>query len=980
MPERRRDADGRHPAVRYGLVSQSDYDVLAKALADGDVQTFVDKAVPLCEDNVPLFATLFLRYDAMPHIWREWERIQRYKRILVRLPRGHGKALALDTPIPTPSGWTTMGALRVGDVVLDENGKPCRVTFATEVQHERPCFKVTFSDGSHIIADAEHRWATQTKHERAGRKPAKVRNTLELQRTLLVANGSKQWNEYNHSIEAAKPWDLPAADLPLDPYVLGAWLGDGNSRTAYIYSDDEQVIDEVVKAGFHVRKSKEKFAWAVSDGVRAGRAGKPQSLHSILKRNGLLGNKHIPEAYLTASAEQRLALLQGLMDTDGTCSKGGQASFTTTLPHLAKQVVRLAGSLGLIPHVTERIPTIPGRPDAVCKRAYTVWFITKLPVFRLQRKLERQMQSTALSYAGGRRSIVSIESVESVPVRCIQVDSPNHLYLAGDGSIATHNTELFTKAALIHRICYSVVQGSKYADPRVLALFETRDRANDRMLIVRQLFDSGGPGGLIGAVFRGAPKFQDGRPTPWAGMAIPEIASKFGEWNSRTISLPHPDGGPKSDPNVRALSPGEATVGFHPRLVLADDIVGPKTADSQRRREVLSKWFGEAVAPMFKTYTVFWGPHTLFHEDDLNRELQKTGNYYLMEHAALDRFPTKDDYVEVVDEQGVRTGVELTPHGEELKPLWGCPLYSEAECPAFNPRHIDPNMGGIMHRPVKDLIMQWLENPFRFALQYMHLIRRTDQASVKPWMVRFFVTNPDDRRIGTVAKWHANWAEWREQFPEAGLAKDPPLVVYFGKNGYATERGGPIISPVVKCVHGWDLGFGKKKTSDRTALCRTYRTADNRYFNMFHAGRWRHDLVWDKVVTNAMTDPIRTPDEIAMEVDVEQLYHVEVAKLMREKGVQSLFKLTEVIRESDKDIEFVNSGLPLTMVNGDWFMDLDDDGAEGAVQEVFRVTPDQQGGHDDCLDAGVNSYKRIRHIRKRKPGHIGKPLPSAYRG
>ena len=150
--------------------------------------------------------------------------------------RGFGKALALDTPLPTVTGWTSMGDVAVGDRLIDERGHPCTVTFATAVQHQRDCWQVRFDDGSCIIADSDHRWLTW---DRAARKshsrgycatqPA-VRTTAEIAATLRV--GSR--HEANHSIDVCAPWQLPAAELPIDPYLLGYWLGDGSSRTGTI--------------------------------------------------------------------------------------------------------------------------------------------------------------------------------------------------------------------------------------------------------------------------------------------------------------------------------------------------------------------------------------------------------------------------------------------------------------------------------------------------------------------------------------------------------------------------------------------------------------------------------------------------------------------------------------------------------------------------------------------------------------------------
>ncbi|MFL6114995.1 MAG: DnaB-like helicase N-terminal domain-containing protein, partial [Catenulispora sp.] len=161
-----------------------------------------------------------------------------------------GKALALDTPLPTPTGWTTMGAVRVGDRLLGADGKATRVVAATEVMTGRPCYEVEFSDGSVIVADAQHQWFTETRAARRGAAEAlvgaggvraagglgtlsepqvlhatgSVKTTEEIARTLRseAADGRP-----NHSVPVAAAVDLPDADLPLSPYALGVWLGDG---------------------------------------------------------------------------------------------------------------------------------------------------------------------------------------------------------------------------------------------------------------------------------------------------------------------------------------------------------------------------------------------------------------------------------------------------------------------------------------------------------------------------------------------------------------------------------------------------------------------------------------------------------------------------------------------------------------------------------------------------------------------------------
>jgi replicative DNA helicase len=162
---------------------------------------------------------------------------QRTDLIILAARTSVGKALALDTPIPTPHGWTTMGHLQVGDQVFDEHGKPCNVTFATPVQTERACFEVLFSDGERIVADSEHRWSVLTRAARRSVLPATVvLTTAEMARELRTTTG-----HLNFSIPLAEPLRYSAAELPLDPYVLGVWLGDVNWHIAVVTLGEAEI-------------------------------------------------------------------------------------------------------------------------------------------------------------------------------------------------------------------------------------------------------------------------------------------------------------------------------------------------------------------------------------------------------------------------------------------------------------------------------------------------------------------------------------------------------------------------------------------------------------------------------------------------------------------------------------------------------------------------------------------------------------------
>jgi len=166
-----------------------------------------------------------------------------------------GKALALDTPLPTPTGWTTMADVRPGDFVLDETGAPCRVDYASPVFVGHRCYRVTFDDGSGVVADAGHRWLAydarawkshRARVDRAAAGPpanphlardqsSRWRQPRVVTTEQMVAEGVRAGRTRpNWYVPLAGPIDLPEADLPVDPYVLGCWLGDGVASSAHL--------------------------------------------------------------------------------------------------------------------------------------------------------------------------------------------------------------------------------------------------------------------------------------------------------------------------------------------------------------------------------------------------------------------------------------------------------------------------------------------------------------------------------------------------------------------------------------------------------------------------------------------------------------------------------------------------------------------------------------------------------------------------
>lgn len=347
-------------------------------------------------------------------------------------PARVGGALAVDTPVLTTAGWTTMGALAVGDSVFHPDGLPQPVVAVSEVLAGGPCYRVRFSDGAGIVADAEHQWVTRDYWQRQPRNVlagSSVRTTREIADTLMARGGLVA----NHSVDVAAPLHFPpTSELPVPPYTLGVWLGAGDSYDATIICPDadSQILEEIRADGYTVdRVSGAAASWEIS-GERVG------SLGTALSELHVRRHKHIPAEYLKAPVADRLALLQGLMDIGGTVgTRSARCEITLTNELLARYVHELVLGLGHKTAIVGSDATLNGR---VVIRRWQVPFQTALPVFRLQRQLDKLDPSRV--HPARRRYIVAVEPVDPVPVRCIHVDRPDGLYLAGRELITTHNS------------------------------------------------------------------------------------------------------------------------------------------------------------------------------------------------------------------------------------------------------------------------------------------------------------------------------------------------------------------------------------------------------------------------------------------------------------------------------------------------------------------------------------------------------------
>ena len=357
-----------------------------------------------------------------------------------------------------------MGALKVGDVVFDEAGRLCNVTATFDEMPER-AYRLTFSDGSSIEAGGEHQWVTWTHAERKSylrsggrtlpdnwptwKSPSGIGPQIRTTDEIAATEKTGKRGDTNHSVPVAGALQLPKVQLLIDPYILGLLLGDGSSATGEITCHDDdasfyarqfRIVGEGWK--FARRRDADKPTATYTIGKREpqrgldGRMKGNGSITSRLRELGILGNKAVPETYLRSSAHQRLALLQGLMDTDGGWS-GKTVEFCNTNKALADAVVELARSLGQKPVIKESRATLYGKD---CGARWRVTWRPTVQVFRLPRKAERFQYGGAQSSRHVHRMIRKIDHIELKPMRCITVDSPNSMYLAGEAMVPTHNT------------------------------------------------------------------------------------------------------------------------------------------------------------------------------------------------------------------------------------------------------------------------------------------------------------------------------------------------------------------------------------------------------------------------------------------------------------------------------------------------------------------------------------------------------------
>ena len=372
-------------------------------------------------------------------------------RLLLMMPPRSGKLLADDTLVPTPHGWRKHGELQTGDLVFHPSGLAIKVTGVSEKNVAD--VKVTFSDGSTFLCHENHEWALYNRMRGEWQ-------TIETKHFLKPTRFGKKKQISSvgrkvYQLPVVKALNYTGTEFSIHPYVLGAWLGDGSAGKPCITgaATDRAIIDKIESLGYKISAVCEHTTTKVLTtyfsgdniedvGLTIKRQGKrPGRMSQELETLGVFRKKRIPSAYQRLSTPLRLELLAGLVDTDGSTDKSSRITFTTVSIGLAEDVLELCEGLGFRPYMQEIQPELSSSGIQGKRVCYVIGFQPTCPIpVALERKRVTRIATQR------RVGLVSVERVDaSKQGHCIQVDSPDGLYVVGKNMVTTHNSEISSR-------------------------------------------------------------------------------------------------------------------------------------------------------------------------------------------------------------------------------------------------------------------------------------------------------------------------------------------------------------------------------------------------------------------------------------------------------------------------------------------------------------------------------------------------------
>jgi phosphate starvation-inducible protein PhoH and related proteins len=445
----------------------------------------------------PLYDALFdmLGNDAVPRL------MEKGAIEIAPLAFMRGRAQPVDTPVLTPEGFRPIGHLRPGDLVIGSDGQPTPV-LGVFPQGRKEVFRVTTQDGASTFACAEHLWQVRTPSSRRHGKSGRVVQTKD-----MIGNLRSHHNR-RFELPVVEPVAFPSQPVPIDPYALGMLLGDGciTARTTPSFTTADQELIDRLAAALEVVGVTPQRKISYDDVLQrtgGGRGATPNPLTVALRDLELAGTtsskKFVPDRYLRNDVTVRLAVLQGLLDTDGgpvqQANRSCRIQYSTCSPRLRDDVLFLVRSLGGVAYVRTRLAE--GRPPGgtadrpVIHRNDAYCLDIRLPAglmpFRLTRKAQRY------SAAGGGRPMRFVDAIEpagEAECVCISVGAADSLYVTSD-FLVTHNTL---------NSSFIILDEAQNTTPEQMKMFLTRIGFGSKAVVtgdVTQIDLDGGKSGLI---------------------------------------------------------------------------------------------------------------------------------------------------------------------------------------------------------------------------------------------------------------------------------------------------------------------------------------------------------------------------------------------------------------------------------------------------------------------------------------------------
>jgi phage terminase large subunit-like protein len=507
-----------------------------------------------------------------PHLRPLYDLIERSRHeqvnAIISYPPRHGKALDSFTKLLTPSGWRCHGDLRIGDEVFSPDGSTSKVTY---ISPDVPIdYRILFDDGSTVDANGGHLWSVL----RGGYRTEEIIDTSGMLACGIRVRSGDDPPRPKFSVRYTAPLSGRAAQLSIEPWLFGYWLGNGTAGQPLVTAgpaDASHIEAEIQRRGHEI--------WNIYT------HGTTKCRGFVVARNDLLKSytKRIPVEFMVAALDQRRALVAGLVDSDGSVDpKTGRVRYVTTLPDLAEDVMRLVSTLGYRVSITKQAPhtgfamgrEVIGRLDV-----YTVQWTPHdgVPPGTLPRK-----RFTKIGIRR-RRSIVGIDRLEKPGIgQCIQVDHPSHLYLVGERMVPTHNTETVT-----HALAWRTM-----VDPAVQNIYATYNHGHAEEYSAKARAIAISAGVRVGGITAGDTR---------------------GAGSTRVVNWKTSMGG-----GLLATSVGGGVTGkpCHGLAVLDDTIKGAEAAASIGERERVWRWLKSDVLSRIEGGGSVFIVGTRFHGDD----------------------------------------------------------------------------------------------------------------------------------------------------------------------------------------------------------------------------------------------------------------------------------------------------------------------------------------------------------------------------